>query len=500
MNTYKLVIGYNPQQYETGSTDESEYLFLDTINDRQISGSNTTPGQPMQNGEFISDHTYRNPDTMSVSGVFSLDSSQVYNLNKDQDYINQFTSAGADRLTRIQETFEGIKKGGYLCTLTFMSMPDTTARLNKGTASGNETRFKVRKNMQLESFSWVESLNTIKYTLSFKEVIFVNQQEYYNLPAEELIYYNLPKITDLPASSLGMVLTDPNNNELYEMVIRQLYDKGYIDKAFMKYIAENKSKAWANAGMAILCKVIAEVAVAVGVAITVTAVTTTATTASVALSAVFPVGTVIAGAIAIAALGFAIGFWIKSNKHRKKKNVIKLVKKSANEGLDKLKNLFDKIKTSLVNIESGVSIYTFNSDEPQQTLIKIGGKTYVIEASQNNVTSSNNWNFKVLDVNQKLISTAINNSPNPVTNMSQLSDPNVSASQIWFNDASGQYEVYLVNLSLDLEENKENQAAMNNVKSRLTTYSIWVSEGNISDNIQILLKAVTELIAEEGYK
>ena len=91
MNTYKLVIGYNPNQYFDGSTEASEYLFLDTINERTIDGSNTTPSQPMQNGDSISDHTYRNPNEMSISGEFGLNSSQVYNLNNAPDVVNWFT-------------------------------------------------------------------------------------------------------------------------------------------------------------------------------------------------------------------------------------------------------------------------------------------------------------------------------------------------------------------------------------------------------------------------
>ena len=163
MDTYKLVISYNSKQYSTGNTtDVDTYLLLDTIQERTISGTNTTPSQPMQSGDTISDHTYREPNTYNISGSFSLDGDKVYNLGNQNDYVNDFTKTKMDRLSRIQETFEAIKKGGYLCTLTFMSMPDNTTSLSNAVLSNASTRFKIRKNMQLKSFQWSEKLNTFK--------------------------------------------------------------------------------------------------------------------------------------------------------------------------------------------------------------------------------------------------------------------------------------------------------------------------------------------------
>ena len=161
MDTYKLVISYNSKQYSTGNTtDVDTYLLLDTIQERTVSGTNTTPSQPMQSGDTISDHTYREPNTYNISGSFSLDGDKVYNLGNQNDYVNDFTKTKMDRLSRIQETFEAIKKGGYLCTLTFMSMPDNTTSLSNAVLSNASTRFKIRKNMQLKSFQWSEKLNT----------------------------------------------------------------------------------------------------------------------------------------------------------------------------------------------------------------------------------------------------------------------------------------------------------------------------------------------------
>lgn len=495
MNTYKLVIGYNPNQYFDGSTEASEYLFLDTINERTIDGSNTTPSQPMQNGDSISDHTYRNPNEMSISGEFGLNSSQVYNLNNTQDYVNQFTTSGTDRLTRIEETFEGLKKSAYLCTLTFMGMPDTTAAINSTIGNNSSIRFKIRKNMQLVSFTWTEKLNSLKFSLKFKEVIMVNQQEYYNLPADARLVYKLMKVTDLPASSLSVVLTDPNNTELYELVIKQLYEKGYIEESFLRYVSEQKDRIAAEIGYAAVLTVISGVAIGLGIGIAMIAAGTTLTAVT---ATIFPVGTVIAIAVGIAAFIGCISNIVSAAARSSK--VIRLVNSNPTEGLEKLQSILDSVKNAMSKIDTNVLIYTFNSDEPQQTLIRIGGKTYVIEANENNITNSPTWNFKVLDTNLKPITTAVNNNPPIVENISQLTDSSGSINFIWFNDANVEYEVYLVNPSLDLKENKNNKAAMDNVKSKLSTYSIWVSKGNISDNIGKFMLNIADILASEGYE
>lgn len=503
MDTYKLVISYNSKQYSTSNTtDVDTYLLLDTIQERTVSGNNTTPSQPMQSGDTVSDHTYREPNTYTVSGNFSLDGDKVYNLGKQNDYVNDFTKTKMDRLSRIQETFESIKKGGYLCTLTFMSMPDNVTDLSNAVLSNASTRFKIRKNMQLKSFQWSEKLNTFKYTLNFSEIIFVNQQEYYDLPEEERTYYNLPKINAPSASSLSAVLTDPNNNTLYETIITQLYDNGYIEKEFLKYCTNIGQESISEFFKGAFSIVIALAAVAVVKGIVTSAAIVTAASAGVAgatatmgmvgVSMLFPVGAVVAGAIAIVAVVVGISRLIKASKKANK--VIKLRNGSATEGLNTLQKLFNNVATALAKIDSKVSIYKFNSETAQQTIIKINGKTYVIEVSENNMGGDIPWNFKVLDTELKPISTVFNNNPPIITNMNQF-----GTSNIWFYDSEKMYEVFIVNLSLDLEQNQNNIDAFRNVAGNVSTYSIWVSEGPINDNIKNITQNVIDILTDEGY-
>lgn len=499
MGTYQLVIGYNSQQYISGlSNGIDSYLLLDTIKDRSVSGNNTVTGQPMQNGDTMSDHTYRQPNTYTINGTFSLNSNKIINLGNSSDYINEFSSSN-DRLTRIQDTFESLKKGGFLCKLMFIQLPDNIGQINNTTIinNTNQIRFKIRDNMQLESFSWTEKLNSFDYRLSFKEIVLVNQQEYYNLPADQQIYQNLPTVTAPNANSLSSVLTSDENELLYQYVIKILYDNGYITDAFINYISKQNTESIKNINQSYLGGIVA----AVG-------------TGLITIGVLIPgAGTIFAGAIMVA-LGLAysiasvINWYKNANKgYKAEKLLIDINNGSAAEGTEKLTNILNSVKTALSKIKTNVSIYTFNSSNNsdqiinQQTLIKCGNKTYVIEITENNIVSRTQYStgkleFTVMDTNLKPITNSINLSTPVITNLSQCEN----ASTIWFNDSTNEYEVYLVNLALNDEDIKNDSDKRYRAKNKLSNYSIWVSKGNMSSAIKLVTDAVVNNLMEQGYE
>ena len=81
---------------------------------------------------------------------------------------------------------------------------------------------------------------------------------------------------------------------------------------------------------------------------------------TVAVSMLFPVGAVVAGAIAIVMVVAGINKLIKAGKKAKK--VIKLRNGSAIEGLNTLQGIFNNVANALNKIDSKVNIYKFNSD------------------------------------------------------------------------------------------------------------------------------------------
>ena len=105
------------------------YLFLDTCTEKRISGSARIPTQPLQDGNTMADHMYREPDEFTVSGSFSL-----YGANSGILY-NDVPGIGdtGDRLQNIETVFEYIKDSGILCDLTTINW-----------AKDKSTRFKQR--------------------------------------------------------------------------------------------------------------------------------------------------------------------------------------------------------------------------------------------------------------------------------------------------------------------------------------------------------------------
>ena len=144
MGTYKLVIRVNMNQYgEVYGKDEAvKILMLDVVKTKSITASSTITNQPLQSGDTMSDHMYRNPTTFNVSGTFAL------NGENANDISYGFIGKENDRLTQIETLLEKIKDEGYLCDLITMSFDDN------GKNDANNTRFKVRKNMALTSITW----------------------------------------------------------------------------------------------------------------------------------------------------------------------------------------------------------------------------------------------------------------------------------------------------------------------------------------------------------
>ena len=185
------------------------WLHLDTITEKNLTSSARIPTQPMQDGNTMADHMYRNPDEYSVSGTFSLYGK--YWNDKTYDKIDAIGNTG-DRLTNIQAAFEYIKNNGILCDLTTMTND------NMG-----DIRFKQRNHMALESITWRESQASMAYSLTFKEIICVDVEED-TVKTDE----NLPSIYMPSAKSLGEIMvSDAPSGEMsvYAKILTRLLIK-----------------------------------------------------------------------------------------------------------------------------------------------------------------------------------------------------------------------------------------------------------------------------------
>ena len=501
MGAFRTVIGYNSQQFENGSTEPNRYLILDVQEDKQINASATIAQQPLQDGDTMSDHMYRNPVTLNISGSFGINGK---NWNDDSyDFMEK-----GDRLTNIQEVFENILNNGFLCTLTTISEDDyvtSNGRFTGQIKSDAKNRFKIRKNMALKNIDWVERQNTVRFTFQFSEVIMVEAQEFEELADEERMNLGLPKVTSPVGSSLGTLLAD--TGKLPEIIIRALWDNGYIDQPFFQALAEVADTVVGLViGAAILVVGLKVAAItATGAIISVAGVVAagSANAASIlgavagSVSPVFPVGTIVVAVVAVvAAIAFAV--WSifnaaeKIRQQEKRRRAFKLVNGSPEQDGIRLKNLIDDIEIAVNNIKTSITIYSISGEYEQQVILNMGGDYYIINFVKNNV-GEYAWTATVEDLDGNPIDT-VQHSWCPVANFTDLN----RNQNLWFKDKSKQYEVYLVNPSLSNLANKTAEE-VKNAKSKLEGYSIWVSKGDIAPQVKKVLKAIDDAIVARGF-
>lgn len=476
-----------------------KYLPIDYQEDRNVTANSQIVKQPLQNGDTMSDHMYRDPVTVSIKGKFALNGR---NWNNDS---YSFISNTGDRLTSIQWVFEYLKNSGTLCTLTTIATEIDNAdyfRYEDGAnkesilfsnSTPSKTRFLTRDNMALTSISWTEKQNVLEFNFNFQEVIMVDTFMY-ETDSEDL---DLPSLTEPRAQSIGTILF--NSGDLPKAIIQNLYDNGYIENDFLRWC----STALEDTGTVL----IAIVAVAVGVGVIAATVASIAVggTAFAALTggaaALFPVGTIIAGAALVIGAIFGGIFAIieRHKKEEKQKKAFKTIKtdgkEDGTESYNRLCNLIDDVEASVNASGANIKVYNFNSDDEQSICLPIGGNYYYI-----NLTKVNDYPYWKADI--KINSNTEDGTPitnrrtqwAPVTNFNELNE-NIN---MWFKDENKQYEVYLVNPSLADEVNKTDEEKKV-LWQKLSSYSIWVSQGHIKQHIEKINSAIEEAILEHDY-
>jgi hypothetical protein len=444
----------------------------------------------MQSGDTISEHMYRNPITYTVSGVFSMNG---INWN-DNSY--DFIQAG-DRITNIQHVFEKIKDEGILCTLITVDSDAFTSMTNNNEIGENiinaSTRFKIRKNMALQSISWTERQNSLKFNFTFYQIIMVEQQEYVNLQEQERIDLGLPNVSNPIGSSLGTVLAD--NGLLSQTVTKSLVDNGYIENDFLAACAQIIDT---YATYMIASAVVSVAVLVIGASIKITAAAVAAGAGSVigGTAAVFPVGTIIAAAVVVvAAVAVFIGYTLKRNEEqRKKRMAFKLINGSAEQDTARLVNLLDDIEVEVNQVNSNITVYTVQEDAEHQVVLNIAGNYYVINFKQNN-TNNYGWSANVTDLDGNPITTMNKDKWCPVASFGDMN----RNQNMWFKDSTKQYEVYLMNPALSPDFNP-GEEELEVVRKKLSSYTIWVSFGNIEENIDKVYQAINKAIVSRGFK
>lgn len=491
---YRLVL-----ECDINGDGKTELIEFDNCNSKDVDSSSRLPEHPLQNGSILIDHSYREPNKMSVSGVYSLngyytmqkgindpyknlslitsEESTKFNFNNDELY-------GVNRLGYIQNVIEYIKNNGILCTLTTMADGD------------GGIMFKRRENMAIESIHWKEKYNAMDFTIGFKEIIQVVIPQY-----ETTAYSDLyPEVYMPEAQSLTQVISNGDNNIIARAVMQKLLDEGYIDEKNKKYMQLRGKDFFINFGAtyAALAAVATAVAIIIGAVAATVAATGTAAAVIGSCAAIFPVGTIIAAAAA--AIGACVWAAITIKKNAKKRNNLygayNLIKDTNAEmselnlnvdNVNKVNALLENVTEILATkLSNDVTLYTLSSgtdnNNDRTICLTISDNIYYFQAFKNN----DNWQFTL---QQK----------NDTSETTQVSRANFSVSDLWsatqsnalFVDYKNGIEVYVINPSLttSINQSTEEQEA---AKKYLCGYYLLISKGKLEDTMKNLNNAILD--------
>jgi hypothetical protein len=509
--------------------NNQRYIELDTCREKNVKESSTIPSRPIQNGQVMSDHMYRDPDEVTISGAFSLDGRMSYESRDCFTVANIITDGNpavsdgkigsqemgaladfgsADRLGRIERVFKFIKDNGILCDLTMVS----------GSGDGS-VRFLRRRNMALQSISWTERYNSMSYDFTFKEIMQIDLQSY----ETDLSYSDLYPSVELPSTkSLGKMLQD--TGELPATIIQLLYDRGYIDKkdgAAMVYkVKDTAAKDVTLAGLSgegimlaggVLLAVSIAVLSAYGAAAIVAAIGTSA--------AIFPVGTIIAGAAAIGyGIYYAIRHWIDDAHAREKlsrgfnliqnylcyinddysvKDGYDPAQFTVNSGdLERLTDLLDSVATAISNAASGIEVYQVSPSQSDNTpftsALMIGSDLVYLVFTKNTGNAENPWSIKVMDgVGSDAKDVAAGTNWGVITDFGQCS----RYKNAFYIDSSRQYEAYIIGSgALNSTQEEDDTTAQN-----LCSYYVVISQGSMEEKMKAIEDAIKNALEKQGF-
>lgn len=152
MSEYGVVITvHNDDEQQTTTT-----LLLDTLEDDNVTSSSTITRHPIVTGDLVADHMYRNADTMTLRGIFSLNGSKGIVVVE-----------GDSKLNKVQDLFEDIKNKGLLCDIT-------RVKIESDDSGKQSPVFKSRKNMVLSNISWTQGINDVTYSFTFNEALIMS--------------------------------------------------------------------------------------------------------------------------------------------------------------------------------------------------------------------------------------------------------------------------------------------------------------------------------------
>lgn len=338
-------------------TTPSGSHMLDAVDNFQVAGQNEMTSHPMVTGDVVGDHIIVQPCQITFNGTISLNA-----------------SSPVKSLSSIQKIFEDLKDNGVLCTVA------------KVKTASNEFRFLKRNNMVLTGIVWTEHINSVDFNFTFNQALLDNVAV-----TQVAAGKFLPDIVE--PRTLTFQGTLISTEELYNEIIKALIESGVVEEQFW----EQAINSGVLAGVAAVGAVAAFTAAGMTTVISGTAVG--AAIAAAGASSSIPVaGWVVAGVILLAVAAWGITNLITEAieagnlKFKAFKADFKDYEEERAEN-ERFASMMDQIYTQVSVVNDWFKCYGFDSDDPQECMLNIGGTYHVFTFTRNNVASS--WNCVV---------------------------------------------------------------------------------------------------------
>lgn len=353
---------------------ELKRIILDTVNDVDVQLDSTLTNHPIVNGDVIADHMYKNPITMNIPGVFSLNGGMGIVV----------TSAGP-KLANIQSLFERIKDEGVMCDIVKL----TVSLGDKG------VRFQARSNMVLTSISWKERVNSLGFNFGFTQAL-VAEVQTYDVDVDDQF---LPNVSE--PSSMNFTDSLIDWTQIDALVIDTGVQVELIAKNFLDYLQG----------------VSADLLVALGVG------TTIAVTVFLAIGSIPVAGWAVAGITA--AVVFFVGLYgtIKSAVEANKFAVDQFKKykddRKNQQEVVRFSNFVGNIHQQLEQLNNAVHCWQIGANEEQEAMVSIDNNYYIFTFTKNN--TSGKYKLVVTDINGTVVGqmTDVTSSPMAFTDCTE---------------------------------------------------------------------------------
>lgn len=426
MSEFAVVINY---QF---SGEKSTSIILDTVDDVDVGKSTTITSQPMVNGDEVSDHMFRKGATLSIRGTCSLNGS--FSQGKIVD-------ANGSRLANFESLFERIQNEAVRCTIY---------KIQVGT--NNDVRFLHRENMVLESVQWKEKINSVNFTLSFKQILVADAVE---LDVDVDDAY-LPNVTEPKTLSFTESLID--YEKIDAAVCDILEQESLWTSGFKTFLAGYGEAALKAAILGVAAGIIAGVLVALNT----TPIGWVLTTVGLAIAA---------EVILIKGIVDAITEAIRKRKYAVETFKFYNNPNKDNEELERFADFIGGIHEEFKELDKSLHVYQVSANEPQEVMLSVYDDYYNFVFTKNNTNGHYSLSLSNIDK----------------TSTKEISD--ITASPTDFYELTGAN--YLVKTS---KNQRIYLVCPSDEKDDLTNYFIVVSDINPVDFNEIVNKIIKSKI------